>query len=105
MGYKTGKSGKRQSERRKILDEVFRAKLPQINGPDYIAEWGGPSSTRRLQKMAESIASFARNAKRDRRNDKRVAIQHWEADLEYLNIKYYTDRSGFPWPTTSGGRK
>ena len=63
-------------------------------------EWGMPYSPKRLQKMANSIASFARNAKR--RHDTKMdnAISEWETDLRFLYEKFYVGRFGFGWPST-----
>jgi hypothetical protein len=101
-GYKVGRHGLSQNERLELLDSIFLNPLRPVEDRDYLEGWGKPGSARRLKKMAESIASFARNAKR--RNGKQnlsKAIQDWEADLEYLRKKYYyNERSPFKWPHT-----
>ena len=49
--------------------------LPPIESPSYMKEWAIPGSATRLKKMANSIASFARQAKRRRNADMREAVQ------------------------------
>lgn len=52
--------------------------------------------------MAESIAAFVRNAKRNENSDMSRAIEHWEKDLSWLKSEYYDGLfdGSFPWPTT-----
>ena len=99
-GYKVGIHGLNQSERLEILDSIFLRPLMPMNNYEYQNEWGEPKTARRLQKLAESIAAFTRNAKR--RNDKNFgkAIQDWETDLAYLKTTYYDNRFSFRWPHT-----
>ena len=99
-GYKVGINGLSQSERLEILDSIFLRPLMSMDDHEYLNEWGNPKTARRLQKLAESIAAFTRNAKR--RNDKNFdkAIQDWETDLAYLKKTYYENRFSFRWPRT-----
>lgn len=87
--------------RQLILARVFEGRLPRVFPLSYMRQWGDPETPLRLRKMAESIASFARNAKR--RDDSRLdeAIRQWEQDLEFLYDKYFVGRFGFGWPSTS----
>jgi hypothetical protein len=48
--------------------------------------------------MAESIASFARSAKRRDAAGLMHAIADWENDLRHLYDTYYMGRFGFAWP-------
>lgn len=66
MGYRVGRNGLTPGARHEILDEVLAVELVAAShaADTYVAEWGPPSSRRRLQKMVNSIASFARNARR-----------------------------------------
>jgi hypothetical protein len=48
--------------------------------------------------MAESIASFARSAKRRDADTLAHAIGDWENDLQHLYHTYYVGRFGFAWP-------
>jgi len=101
-GYKVGMNGLSENQRRKILDGVFIHTLPQINNTAYLMEWGEPNTAKRLQKLAESLAAFTRNAKRRNRGAFRKAIYDWEADLAYLKRAYYDNRRFyFQWPKTS----
>ncbi|MEN4447992.1 hypothetical protein [Mycobacterium sp. SM3041] len=89
MGYRVGRNGLRDAARRSILSEVMGVEIvaasPAAN--DYVDEWGEPGSSRRLKKMANAIAAFARNA-RKRSGDFSVAIEAWEADLIWLQLTY-----------------
>lgn len=101
LGYRTGKSGLPQSERRSLLRSAFTRALPSRESSEYMDEWAKPRSSRRLQKLAESLATFARNAKRQEVVDKSLAIKHWEADLRFLKKTYYDESSfSFDWPRT-----
>ena len=59
---------------------------------------GNPQSDTRLKKLANSLATFTRNARRRRNSDMNQAIIEWEEDISYLKNKYYTNRFGFDWP-------
>lgn len=99
MGYHVGRTnGLPDSDRRRLLDDVFLGALPLVNSVEYMEGWGGPACSLRLQKIAESIASFTRSAKRRRNPVMAVAIGEWESDLEYLKRKYYVGKFGFGWP-------
>lgn len=99
VGYAVGGTrGKAPSIRRLILNDIFLEPIPLINSREYTAGWGIPNSARRLQKLAESIASFTRNAKRRRTGHWELAIRDWETDLKYLHDEYYVGQ--FDWPST-----
>ncbi len=55
----------------------------------------------RLRKTAESIAAFARNAKRKSDNALARAVSAWEADLAYLKKTFDDGRYDFPWPKST----
>ena len=100
MGYKVGHTdGKDRCVRKSILHEIFEGALPPVFPPRYLNEWGEARSARRLKKMAECIASFARNANRRRDNKMEVAVDQWESDLEYLYYEYYVRKFHFAWPS------
>lgn len=102
LGYSVGhQSELSKAERHEILSRVFVGQIPPAFPADYLAEWASPASARRLQKMAVSIAAFARHAKR--RGDDRLddAINDWETDLEFLYIRYYVGHFHFAWPSSS----
>ena len=101
LDYRVGRTnGEAAPTRHAILGRVFEGALPPVFPVDYMASWGKPATVQRLQKMAESLAAFTRNAKR--RHDERMddAIKHWEADLQFLYDKYYVGRFHFGWPDT-----
>lgn len=102
LEYRVGKTaGLPAIVRHSILARVFEGKLPRVFDAGYMRGWGSPGSAQRLRKMAESLAAFARNAKRSDEDRLDEAIRQWEQDLEFLHDRYYVGRFGFGWPTTS----
>lgn len=97
MGYTVGQQGAYRNQRREVLNYVYNGILPKVRSQEYMDEWGKPQTAERLQKMANSLASFVRNARRRQNADFRQAIQEWEEDLAYLKEQYY-DASDFRWP-------
>lgn len=103
FGYHVGNTiSLEDSERRQILDHVFRAHL-LFDIPEFVkVEWGPAETASRLKKMANTIASLTRNAKgRKNLSAYRLAIAEWESDLAYLRQEYYVSRFKFDWPRTS----
>lgn len=98
-GYRVGKTrGRPQDQRRRILNFVFlEDDLRDVDDPQYAAQWGLPMTSDRLLKLAETIAAFTRNAKRNR-YDMSEAISDWENDLDYLKSTFYDRWGDFPWP-------
>jgi hypothetical protein len=102
MGYKVGKYGlKKEKQRQEILRKVYiSSNLPLVKSRSYMAEWGKARSCQRLQKMANSLATFCRNAKR-RSKPPKLAINHWETDLRWMYRNFYRrDHCNFSWPST-----
>lgn len=87
-------------QRHTILRRVFCMHLPPIESPTYMLEWGAPESAARLKKMANAIASFTRQAKRNSSYDMSKAIRRWEHDLQMLHDEFYVGRFGFGWPNS-----
>lgn len=100
MGYRVGQAGVSVYKRRDLLDHIYESRLPKVHTTEYMAGWGSPKSATRLRKLAESIASFTRSAKRNNAARYATAISDWESDLKYLKKTYY-HRYKFPWPRTS----
>jgi len=100
LGYAVGMNGQSETARRRMLQQAFKGSLPNVFSAAYMAEWGRPNSGARLQKMAESIASHTRNAKRNDRRSMESAIAQWEQDLAWLKSSYYDGHYDFPWPDT-----
>lgn len=98
VGYHVGNNGKNTYTRRKILDCVFHNKLPRVNSEEYMNEWGTEETPARLKKMADCLATFIRDKKRNS-NDYSKSIKEWESDLDYLYEKYYVGRFNFDWPS------
>jgi len=99
LRYKVGREGAPERVRHRILTEVFSGPRPPLFPRPYLDQWGDPGSLARLQKIADAIASFARNAKRRGAPGSKTSIQHWESDLR-LHGKHYSDHFFFPWPST-----
>jgi len=100
LEYKVGKDGEHSSYRQALLSRIFENALPPVFDRLYLAEWGPNRSSIRLRKMAQCLASFAKNLKHQRNDKYDEAVQHWEQDLEYLHDRYYVGQFGFDWPTT-----
>ncbi|WP_447909501.1 hypothetical protein [Brevundimonas bullata] len=98
LGYRVGQAGAPLKQRRQILDFTFTEDLPPIDSAAYMRSWGEPNSGPRLQKLAESLAAFARNAKRREVYALKTAILQWQDDLQYLHDRYYIGHFGFNWP-------
>ncbi|MBB3020406.1 hypothetical protein FHR70_003487 [Microvirga lupini] len=102
MGYKVGKTeGLAFGQRKMILAEIFKGQLPPLFPRRYLDEWDAPGTATRLRKLAETVASLTRNAKRRRDARMETAIQHWEQDLRFLYEKFYVGTFRFAWPETS----
>jgi hypothetical protein len=101
MGYQVGQTnGKADSDRIAILNRVYKLRLPPVLSQALTIPWSLPNSGPRLQKMAESIAIFTRNAKGRRAADLSQAISEWERDLKYLRREFYEGVYDFPYPET-----
>jgi len=101
LGYRVGAmQGASLQERRLILKGVFIGPLPPVGSFAYYESWGQARSSRRLEKLAETIAAFVRNAKR-KSSDMSAAISDWEADLDFLFHEYYVGYFRFGWPSVS----
>ena len=99
LGYRVGATnGVTPGIRQQILDLCFGAALPPLNGLGYMRDWGLPGTPRRLRKLANELASFARNGKRKRAANLAHAVADWEADLDYLYRRYYVRKFRFAWP-------
>jgi len=99
IGYHVGRtSSLTHMQRRRILDDVFLKSLSGYDFPNIATEWSEPNSSERLKKLAYTIASFVKNAKRRKLEKMDVAIEQWEWDLNYLYNKFYLGRFKFVWP-------
>ncbi len=101
LGYHVGETNPTpRDERRLILKYIFERDLPPLNDSEYYSQWGSPRTPQRLQKLANTIAALARNAKRRDPLALRRAINDWEDDLQYLRENYYVGFFNFEWPIT-----
>jgi hypothetical protein len=103
LGYEVGKTGARTSVRQRALRKAFNlapADLPGTYPHDYLADWGAAESSKRLEKIANSLASNCRTA-RKRSTDMSAAIDDWERDLDWLRREFYNPLTfSFRWPDT-----
>jgi len=100
VGYTVGDTaGEDDSTRKQMLAAVFDGPIPPVFPREYMLKWARPGTPARLRQLAETLAAFARNAKR-READMSRAVEDWEADLNFLFHKYYRGRFGFDWPRT-----
>ena len=100
MGYRVGINGLSDFQRRDLLSAIYEESLVQCGSPEYMAEWGDNSTSTRLQKLANCLATFTRNAKRRHFAGLAQSIQNWEDDLSFLKKSYYDGRYSFDWPDT-----
>jgi hypothetical protein len=99
MGYHVGNTrGVSTHKRQCILTELFNGTVPPVFPRSYVEGWSTAASSHRLKKMAETLASFVRNAKRRRDSKLETAIDQWTMDLEYLYTEYYIGKFRFAWP-------
>jgi|GEM_PF-1391342 len=104
LEYHVGRTlGHSSRIRQSTLTRVFECSLPPVFDEVYLRTWGPNGSAQRLQKMAESIAAFTRNAKHRNPDVLDEAIRQWEQDLNFLHERYYVGKFhfDFAWPTTS----
>lgn len=101
LGYHVGMTQPTSAEiRRQLLEYTFEYHLPPMNDRAYCLEWGEPGTATRLQKLANTLATFARNAKRHDEYGYAKAIGDWEHDLALLHEGYYLPMFSFGWPAT-----
>lgn len=100
-GYRAGKDGLPESERRSVLTNILAAKGDSgLFDPDGEVRWGSSNSALRLSSLAYLIAGLIRAAAR-RKRPPEAAIDHWTDDLGWLKVTYYDGRYGnWRWPVT-----
>ncbi len=101
LGYHVGESGLSKEKRRLILRKAFDKPFPEnIFPPHYQSQWGAEMSSQRLQKIASSLASFARLAKQRNKSHETPSISDWLEDLEWLQCTAYIGKFDhkFKWP-------
>jgi len=100
MGYRVGERGESEEERYMILAMVYYldpVRFPKQFPGEYRARWGLPGSSKRLQRIAESITFFLRAyvGKHGARGD---AFDDWSNDLDWLKRNFYEGGYSFDWP-------
>jgi hypothetical protein len=100
LGYRVGYSGISLKNRRAVLSYAYHERLPSVVSTEYMAEWSEPETAVRLKKIADSLAAFARNGRRNEKQDMSEAVNHWVTDLAWLKTEYYDGHydSKFAWP-------
>lgn len=99
LGYSVGKGGRGKYRRRAILRKAFQTDASEwLPVKEQAEQWAKPKSPARLQKIANSLAAFARNARKKDDPSLRTAISHWEADLTHLKEQFYDEQYSFEWP-------
>jgi hypothetical protein len=101
LGYHVGESGLAKEKRRLILRKAFDRPFPNdVFPPQYQSQWGAEKSSQRLQKVASSLASFARLAKQRNKSHETSSIADWLEDLEWLQCTAYIGKFDhkFKWP-------
>jgi predicted nucleic acid-binding Zn-ribbon protein len=97
MGYRVGETrGLPYQKRRNILQKTYSDTIPWVGDDDYMEEWGQPSRTKRLWRMAHHIAREI-NKRKKIPNMKR-AVGDWKEDLDWLKETYYKNGMHFKWP-------
>lgn len=96
MGYRVGRSGLSERDRRARLRRAYYLRdIPEV----FRDEWGRKRSSVRLQKMANCLAAFCRLHGRKPEND--LAVRQWIDDLAWLRQTYFDGHYRFEWPSTN----
>src|SRR5262249_11884833 len=103
FGYSVGANAKSDSERQKLLAEIFhcpRAKIPRLTDAENLSAFVEAETHMRLKKMAKAIA-FLYTTHKSQPNYQKALI-HWKSDLIWLRHEYFDIRfdGKFPWPKT-----
>ncbi|MDB3994991.1 hypothetical protein N9450_04575 [Gammaproteobacteria bacterium] len=81
MGYKVGMEGYKEKVRRRILQDVISGPLPLVGNPEYMEEWGGDGSNKRIKKLKNCLKGFSSGKLHETHH---LAIKDWQEDLEWL---------------------
>ena len=97
MGYQVGETnGLSKPKRKSLLKSAYQEKIPDVKDDDYMEEWGRPSQSKRLWRIAHHIAWLIRSRKSI--PSMRYAVRDWQDDLDWLREEFYTNRMKFNWP-------
>ena len=103
FGYTVGKTyGWPPNKRKNFLSDFMTYVLPVQVTQTYGDKYGDPNSPKRLQAVANLLASLTVAAKRKGSASMRYAIEDWENDLNYLKRDFYEGKGlkFQPWPPT-----
>jgi len=96
-GYHAGVTcGLSPLERRDFLESAYKEEIDYVGDDEYMEEWGHPGRSKRLWRIAHHLAWLIRSRKSNR--DMRYAVKDWQADLDWLEKQFYTNRMRFKWP-------
>ena len=91
FGYRVGDHGISSASRRQlILNHIIEAPIPPVKNPQYLRDWGLPSSIKRKRKLKNTLkALYKGTSKRSTNRDisYEKAIKHWKEDLDYVTQK------------------
>lgn len=85
-GYRVGRDGLPRDKRRELLAELLSRPLARLPQVENVQEWGEAGTPKRFWKMVRCLQAFVENARG--RKIMRLAVDDWEADLEWLNESY-----------------
>ena len=91
FGYHVGNFGITDAgQRQKLLALIFEADLPPVLSPEYILEWGQPSSKQRLRKLSRVLRGLVSSKSKQVPNKKSLkrAVDHWKDDLSFLAQRF-----------------
>ncbi|WP_445000248.1 hypothetical protein [Halomonas mongoliensis] len=101
--YHVGSGSRNDHSRQQCLRRLMSESFDKtVFSKSYAQSWCEPGSIARLMKLANTIASMCRNAKRSPHNYEK-AIEEWERDLDFLRREYYEKLVGWEelvWPST-----
>lgn len=100
VGYRVGRNCASAQKRQALLEAVYEREVPPVSSREYMLQWGKPKTAKRLKKLANALAAFTRQAKRNNPETLASAIADWEVDLAYLKRKFYAGVYSFTWPET-----
>ncbi|MBT3497731.1 MAG: hypothetical protein HN463_02540 [Gemmatimonadales bacterium] len=104
-GYRVGVTrGVQRPTRELVLNTIVLVDdLSDIRDEEYAREWGAPDTEARLKKLADTLATLARNARRQEGANMQTAIREWESDLEYIRTNFQSRWPDIDWPNTEVG--
>ena len=99
LGYNVNQKDNLSTKQRfTILTFIFSSpRLPWVKNQQYMLEWGPASSSARLKRIANHLATMGRGM---RRKNFTEALSRYDTDLDFLKEKIYNPMFKFAWPST-----